>query len=91
MHYIQRRMQFDLVVWIGDMDDSVRRELYRPARLTVDDVAFLVIEPPDDGAGLALKGGPIRIDAGQGRLNKARAVFRMCRPKCKLRRCPSRS
>lgn len=49
------------------MDDSVRRELYRPARLTIDDVAFLVIEPPDDGASLASKGGPIRIDAGQGR------------------------
>jgi hypothetical protein len=40
-------LQFDLVVWIGDMDDSRRRELYRPACLTVDDVAFLVIEPPD--------------------------------------------
>ena len=39
MEYVQRKLQFDLVVWIGDMDDSRRREIYRPARLTVDDVS----------------------------------------------------
>ena len=50
---------------IGDMDDSRRRELYRPARLILDDVAFLVIEPPDVNY-LWLKAGPIRIDAGEG-------------------------
>jgi hypothetical protein len=66
MDYVQRKLQFDLVVWIGDMDDSRRREIYRPARLTVDDVAFLVIEPPD-GNYRFLNAGTIRIDAGQGR------------------------
>jgi len=40
---VMRELRFDLVVWVGDMDDSRRRELYRPARLTLDDVAFLVI------------------------------------------------
>jgi hypothetical protein len=44
MDNVHRTLRFDLVVWIGNMDDSRRRELYRPARLTVDDVAFLVIE-----------------------------------------------
>jgi hypothetical protein len=47
------------------MDDSRRRELYRPARLTVGDVAFLVIEPPDVSYPW-LKAGPVRIDAGEG-------------------------
>jgi hypothetical protein len=47
MDYVHRTLRFDLLVWIGDMDDSRRRELYRQARLTLDDVAFLVIEPPD--------------------------------------------
>src|SRR5262249_6589942 len=65
MHYVQRKLQFDLVVWVGDMDDSRNREAYRPAQLTFDDVAFLVIEPPDR-ASLLLNGRPIRIDAGHG-------------------------
>ena len=65
MDYGHRKLRFDLVVWIGDMDDSRRRELYRPARLTLDDVAFLVIEPPDVNYPW-LKAGRIRIDAGEG-------------------------
>jgi hypothetical protein len=65
MDYVHRKLRFDLVVWIGDMDDFRRRELYRPARLTLDDVAFLVIEPPDVNYPW-LKAGRIRIDAGEG-------------------------
>jgi hypothetical protein len=65
MDYVHRKLRFDLVVWIGDMDDSRRRELYRPARLILDDVAFLVIEPPDVNYPW-LKAGRIRIDAGEG-------------------------
>ncbi len=65
MDYVHRTLRFDLVVWIGNMDDSRRRELYRPARLTFDDVAFLVIEPPDVNYPW-LKAGRIRIDAGEG-------------------------
>ena len=65
MDYVHRKLRFDLVVWVGDMDDSRRRELYRPARLTLDDVAFLVIEPPDVNYPW-LKAGRIRIDAGKG-------------------------
>ncbi|MGH9423339.1 MAG: hypothetical protein ACRD3J_25420 [Thermoanaerobaculia bacterium] len=65
MDYVHRTLRFDLVVWIGKMDDSRRRELYRPARLTLDDVAFLVIEPPDVNYPW-LKAGRIAIDAGEG-------------------------
>ena len=65
MDYVHRKLQFDLVVWIGDRDDSRCRELYRPGRLTLDDVAFLVIEPPDINYPW-LKPGCIRIDAGEG-------------------------
>jgi hypothetical protein len=65
MDYVRRQLRFDLVVWIGEVDDEERREAYRPARVTVDDVGFVVIEPPDaDYAGA--KSGPIRIDAGEG-------------------------
>lgn len=65
MDYVHRKLRFVLVVWVGDMDDSRRRELYRPALVTVDDVAFLVIEPPDVNYPW-LKAGRIRIDAGEG-------------------------
>ena len=65
MDYVHRKLRFDLVVWIGGMEDSRRRELYRPARLILDDVAFLVIEPPDVNYPW-LKAGRIRIDAGEG-------------------------
>jgi hypothetical protein len=65
MDYVHRTLRFDLVVWIGDMADSRGRELYRPARLTLDDVAFLVIEPPDFKYPW-VKAGRIRIDAGEG-------------------------
>jgi hypothetical protein len=65
MDYVHRTLRFDLVVWIGDMDDARRRELYRPAHLTLDDVAFLVIEPPDITYPW-LNAGRIRIDSGEG-------------------------
>jgi len=63
MDYVHRTLRFDLLVWIGDMDDPRRRELYRQARLMLDVVAFLVIEPPDDNYPW-LKAGRLRIDAG---------------------------
>src|SRR5262249_54538640 len=65
MDYVRRQLQFDLVIWIGDMDAPGRRELYRRARLRVDDVAFLVVEPPDVSYP-SLQTGPIRIDGGEG-------------------------
>ena len=65
MDYVHQKLQFDLVVWIGDMDVPRRRELYRSARLSLDDVAFLVIEPPDLTYP-RLKAGPIRIDTVEG-------------------------
>lgn len=65
MDYVHRTLQFDVVVWIGNMDDPGRRELYRPARLTLDNVAFLVIEPPDTNYPWS-RAGRIRIDAGTG-------------------------
>ena len=63
--YVQRVLQFILVLWIGDMEDITVRELYRPARVTVHDVAYLVIEPPDTNYPW-LDPGRIRIDTGEG-------------------------
>ena len=56
------------------MGDSRRRERYRPARLTLDDVTFLVIETPDVNYPW-LKAGRIRIDAGQGQPSGSRSTL----------------
>jgi hypothetical protein len=65
MDYVRRRLKLELVVWIGHMGDVAARELYRPARVTLADVAFLVIEPPDADSP-SLEGGPVVIDTGEG-------------------------
>ncbi len=65
MDYVQRQLRFDLDVWVGDMDDVQARETYRPARLTLDQVAYLVIESPDESYPWGEPGG-VTIDAGEG-------------------------
>ena len=77
MDYVHRQLQFDLRIWIGRMDDQRRRELYRPAQLTISDVAFLVLEPPDRGYP-RLESGPIRIDAGEGQPSQSSSVLPSC-------------
>jgi hypothetical protein len=48
------------------MDSTGIRELYPPARVTLNQVAFLVIEPPDVRYDW-LTPGSIKIDVGVGR------------------------
>jgi hypothetical protein len=74
MDYVHRRLQFDLVVWIGHMGDPGRREVYRAARLMFDSVAFLAIEPPDINYPW-LKVGRIRIDAGDGQPRQSQSAL----------------
>ena len=63
--YVRRVLQFTLMPWIGDTNDITARELYRPCRVTVHDVAYLVIEPPDTNYRW-LEPGPICIDTDEG-------------------------
>jgi hypothetical protein len=65
MDYVRRRLQLDLSLWVGDMRGSGSRETYRPAHLNFDEVAFLIIEPPD-AKHPSPESGTIRIDAGEG-------------------------
>ena len=79
MDYVHRKLQFDLLVWIGDMDDSQRRELYRPARVTFDNVGFLVIEPPDNDYPWVVP-GPVTIDAGEGQPSQSSSTLPTATP-----------
>ena len=47
--YVSGTASFDLELWVGD-DSAERkeeREVYRDARVTLSDLLFCVIEPPD--------------------------------------------
>ena len=46
--YAQRTLNADLAVWMGNMDDPPdRRETYRIARIEIEGLHFLIMEPPD--------------------------------------------
>ncbi len=46
--YAQRRVTFELAVWVGSMDESPeRREAYKDGRVEISGLLFLVMEPPD--------------------------------------------
>jgi hypothetical protein len=66
MDYEGRRLQFDLLVWVGDLSSPDGRELYRPSLLTFRDVAYLIVESPSADS-VPLTAETIRIDAGEGR------------------------
>lgn len=80
MDYLSRVLIFDVVVWIGDMDNEQAREMYRPARVTVEEVAYLVIEPPDPREPPELRypwkePGTIRFDTGAGQPQQSESVL----------------
>jgi hypothetical protein len=72
MDCVGRRLQFDLAVWVGDPRSPHTRETYRPALLSFNDVAFLIIESPD-AKHASLESGPTRIDAGEGQPAQSRS------------------
>jgi hypothetical protein len=46
--YAQRRVTFELAVWVGSIDESPeRREAYKNGLVEVSGLLFLVMEPPD--------------------------------------------
>ena len=70
MDYVGRVLRFRLEVWIGQMEDEARRELYRLADLTLQEVAYLAIEPPGPGAEWR-EAGVVCVDVGPGQPAKA--------------------
>ena len=64
--YVIGTATFDLEIWVGDdaAEKEEEREVYRAARLTLSDLLFCVIEPPEphypyyDKKPLWVDGGP---------------------------------
>lgn len=65
MDYLNRRMTCNLLIWTGDMENEFGRELYRPACLTLDGVAYLAIEPPDIRYDWLVSGAVV-VEVGEG-------------------------
>lgn len=61
--YVQQVLRMELVVWIGRMKARETRELYRPAQVVVERLAFLVMEPADQGTPWS-EAGALTIDTG---------------------------
>jgi hypothetical protein len=49
LDYSKHEIIFSIAVWVGDLSatDDETREAYRMGHLTLSDMAFCVIEPPD--------------------------------------------
>lgn len=46
--YAERKVTFDLAVWVGRMEDPPeRREAYKNGRIEISGLLFLIMEPPD--------------------------------------------
>ena len=60
----ERRAEFVVDVWIGDLHSDVtsERERRRPARLDLLGLAYLVVEDPDPGYS-ATSASPVQIDS----------------------------
>lgn len=73
MNYVDRRLCLDLYFCLGEVEPHERREVYRPARVTFENVAYLVIEPPDVSRPWS-RSGRIRIDAGSGTPSQSQSI-----------------
>jgi hypothetical protein len=67
INYVERTIVIDLMLWVGDpeLTDKAARETYVPGLLTISELDFCVIEPPDYRYPFAA-GKAIRIDSGPG-------------------------
>ena len=62
---VERRAEFILDVWIGDLHSTVpaERERRRPARLELLGLSYLVVDNPDPPHAIMTERAPVQIDA----------------------------
>jgi hypothetical protein len=63
--FAARSATMDIELWVGSLESSAEaeREARRKARLSLDDIIYLVIDPPDSKY-LSLEKGSLWIDGG---------------------------
>jgi len=67
--YEKRTMEFNIDVWVGDLDSSVEeeRERYKPGILRFEGLVYFVIEPPSEVKAIF---GPFSFSAGNPEVDK---------------------
>ena len=80
MDYLTRKLVFDVLVFTGGVDNPQKVQMYRPARVTVENVAYLVIEPPDpreppDPSYPWVEAGGISFDTGEGQPSQSASIL----------------
>jgi hypothetical protein len=81
LDYVNREATFDLEIWIGT-DSSRKREerdAYRAAQLTLSQLLFCVIEPPDPNYPYQER-KPLWVDAGSSPSNQISTSIRLPEP-----------
>jgi hypothetical protein len=64
--YSNQKAVLDITVWTSDLDskDPELRETYRLGKLTINNLLFCIIEPPDSNYYPYHENGSVTIDAG---------------------------
>ncbi len=80
MDYVSRTLRLEVAVCTTGTEGPPRDETYRTARVTVRDVAYLVIEPPDfevrqNSEYPWKEPGEIGIDTGEGPVSHSNTVL----------------
>lgn len=81
LDYVNREATFDLEIWIGT-DSSTKgeeRDAYREARLTLSQLLFCVVEPPDPNYPYQ-EGKPLWVDAGSSLPTQTSTSIRLPEP-----------
>jgi len=63
LNYVTRTAEIDLEILISGPDDAEDSEDYRPSTLSISELVYFVIEPPDSRY-LSQSGTPLLIDGG---------------------------
>lgn len=66
MDYVQRKLTIELVIMLGYTAGENEPCRYRPARVTVTEVAFVILPSPDTTNPSWMKPGSIQIDTYEG-------------------------
>jgi len=77
--FVASVLTLDVEFWVGDMDME-RREIYRPGRVTISGLSFIVIDSPHQGRGPFTN--DLDIDGAEGEPENSKVPLPKVEPGC---------